>query len=492
MAIRLIPQQALQDKYPFGYSSPHIVAYGQFCNKMYSLLLRQGIEDVSDDEWQEAAINLTLYLEDVLADVGIWRAFTDTMQKMYGRLLPFYDIDEEDYYRDEPNPQDVQFIIWDSISRLRERRMLNPQNPMMEQIAQQAFDLMMDCFEKLPVNDSLKDFFAEARFVDDVYEMREVLQWLAFRCYLTDNGSAYDMLEAASENEDEEDDTDDMPETFYSCACMITCAWKGGPLALPAKDWLSAILLANGHEEAAGWVAAMVYRTPTAYLLRETVDDVYTLEAADGEMLRVPCKHLNYPPEEIPDAKVAFGSLISYRGKWYSNGFAVWFEDLDVFEEEKQREEEMSQICVPNYDKLIAKNGGSKLFYFKDLDAMIDFEEKVMGVPDTQAQRNHIPQERWFHNWTLFLPGADQPIQTIPGMAACIRDKRNPFYNQETAKRDAFGVTCGNGSDVALYLMENGLVPDAALNSVYGYEYGRQQMQDNMDFIIRTMFRENF
>lgn len=495
MAIKLIPQQALQDRYPIGYTSPHAVAYGQFCNRMYALLQRQGIDDVNNDEWREVAINLTLYLEDVLADVGIWRAFTDKMREMYGRWLPFYDIDEDDYYRDEPNLQDVQFLLWDSISRLRVGRMLNPQNPMLKEVAATAFELMMDCFETLPVNESLKALFVEARFMDDVYEMRDMLHWIACRCYLTDNGSAKEMMEAGMDGLEEElagDDSGAYGKVLYGAACMVVYEWKGGPLALRSKDWLSAILRCNGHEAAANDVEAQEYRKVSAYAILGFADGVYTLAATDGMQLSVPRANLGRTQKRAHDAKVLCCSLIHYRGQWYPNGFEGWLDDAEAFEKQKEHDEQERNVGVPHYDKIIKNNGGSKLFFFKDMDAMIDFEKNKMGVPNAQLQRNNVSPELRQNNWTLFLPGEDQPMQIFPNIAQCICAKHNPFYNKEIAKHDAFGAMVSKNSDFALYLVENNLVPDAALNSFYGYEHGRQLLHDNFDFILRTMFREEF
>lgn len=71
--------------------------------------------DMDDGLVKAVALNLTLYFEDVLADAGIWRSFTDRMHELYGKYLPFYQIDEAEYLRDEPNLPDVMFIIWNTL-----------------------------------------------------------------------------------------------------------------------------------------------------------------------------------------------------------------------------------------------------------------------------------------------------------------------------------------------------------------------------------------
>ena len=61
------------------------------------------IEEFKGDNLRELAIVLTMYYEDMISDLGIWNALTDSFQELYGRQLPFYDVDMQNYYRNEPN-----------------------------------------------------------------------------------------------------------------------------------------------------------------------------------------------------------------------------------------------------------------------------------------------------------------------------------------------------------------------------------------------------
>lgn len=71
-----------------------------------------------------------MYLEDVISEAGIWRSFVEKMHELYGKYLPIYNLDD-DYLLDEPNQQDVAFIIWYTLLRHRGDHVgfINPETP---------------------------------------------------------------------------------------------------------------------------------------------------------------------------------------------------------------------------------------------------------------------------------------------------------------------------------------------------------------------------
>jgi len=55
------------------------------------------------------AILLANYMEDIVADSGLWRAFSSLCQQMFGQIVPmFHDVNSE-YYPDEPCFEAVRF-----------------------------------------------------------------------------------------------------------------------------------------------------------------------------------------------------------------------------------------------------------------------------------------------------------------------------------------------------------------------------------------------
>lgn len=67
--------------------------------------------DKTPEDVQYAAILLTLYLEDSIANDGGWRRFSDLCYKLYEHYLPFYETTVE-YLPDEINEVDIAFVLW--------------------------------------------------------------------------------------------------------------------------------------------------------------------------------------------------------------------------------------------------------------------------------------------------------------------------------------------------------------------------------------------
>ena len=53
---------------------------------------------------------VTSWFEDVISQLGIWKAFTTECKQRYGTYIPFYDTDGT-YTQDEINLADVKFLL---------------------------------------------------------------------------------------------------------------------------------------------------------------------------------------------------------------------------------------------------------------------------------------------------------------------------------------------------------------------------------------------
>lgn len=493
MALKIIPQTDLKRFYPPLCRLPYIEEYTRFANKLFHQLRSKYHSDLFPDELEKIAIDLTFYFEDVLADVGIWRAFTDKMKAMYGRYLPFYDVDENNYYRDEPNFDDVRFIVWNALTVLRDDALVHPESPILFNIAQDAYDMMDEAFEQMPVNDELKAFFSQAAFMGDFYSMRNLLTWIVFDCWLTSDGGAYEALEDNLEKLIRISTISDPPLTYiYAFKCNLSCSWKVGPLALDAKEWLAAILRHNGHPYGARDLDAMEQREIMYYRVKNVSRKAVTLVGVDDKEISVDYDHNEITKEYAQDNKSGGGEFIRFRGKWHLNGIMSWNTSLEKFDKEREQWLQKQRLGVPNYEKLVKENGGSLLFYFKDIDEMIDFLDKKMELKEVQKQKINTPQDLWDCTWTLFLPAADKGFDSYPDIADCIKDDDNPFYDANIANEQANAMAFNISSDLLCYLVEHDLLPDVRFLSPVDEERGRELLHANFDFLVRTKYRQHF
>ena len=83
-----------------------------FCNAGIDL------EAKTESIFRYASITLACYMEDIVADSGQWRAFSDLCRQMFGWPVPVYHDKDEEYYTDEPSMMAVRFLIWHAATEM--------------------------------------------------------------------------------------------------------------------------------------------------------------------------------------------------------------------------------------------------------------------------------------------------------------------------------------------------------------------------------------
>lgn len=493
MRKQFIPQIEIKKRHPRGMASYTDGDYSNFAVLLLDAIKKKGIEDVSAEELKNIAMNLTMYYEDVMADAGIWRGFTDKVHELYGRYLPFYNLDEKEYMRDEPNIEDLQFIIWNTLllRRFPEGRLTNPETPAIAMVAEAAYELMDKWFEIIPVNEELKTFFEKAKFLDDFYEQRDVLKWLAYDCYLTCipdyadkmNDLAHDYSMFLNDN---------MEIASYAAESVLAYTTKMGPLALYAPEWLGSILRANGMEKEAVVVEQQELKPFDIFkIVKAEAGKGIEFEDTKGEKFYVTDKGLVGPSRKNYDSRTALGSFVKYRDSWHLNATITWSMGGDeLFELTKKSVERHNRQSDFDYDKLMAISGGSPFFYFEDRQKMVDFLVKEGGMSREKLQDFDLPEKNVRILLVIESKGA-MGFQYGNKAECCLKDARNPYYDERIAKVESLTTALMMPSNALKYAMEHDMLPYAGLRSIYGAERGMALFRENYDFFARATGRDD-
>jgi len=487
----LIPQQEIKSRHPKGMTSYTDGDYAKFAGKLLAQIEAFGVADMTSQEMRDIAINLTMYFEDVLADAGIWHCFTDKMHEMYGKYLPFYDIDESEYFQDEPNLEDVKFVIWHTLvnHRASEGKITNPETPVITDLAPVLYLYMQNQFEVMPVNEDLKEYLEKADFMDDFYLQRDLLKWLCYDCYLTYIPDCQDYIQEVAEKYTEMLGGN-KNSAFYLTESLIPYQEKIGPLALLPTEWLALLLRTNGCEDKAVWVEEEKSIDFNACRLVDAkVGKGITFESAEGEQFFVSSYNLNHPGANCYECNVVLGSFVRYREEWYANGDSSWLPNgLEAFEQVKQ---ELAAKKIDNgdkYDELLKESGGNPFFYFGDVQSLKSFLTKEFGLPKNMVTEMNVPVSGEF---CLGLIGKNKAFALILKAPKCLKDDRNPYYDKREATKCALQVALQMPAPLLNYAMEHGMLPDAALNSVYGVERGKEIFRKDYDFLVRAVMKGN-
>ena len=114
----------------------------------------------------DAAISLSMYFQDAIAQNGGWNSFTEAYRKVYGTYLPFYPLTDT-YTPDEINQEDIAFVLWTLKSKFsisnQNYTLLSPYDKDLLALSQNAYELMDARFEEAPVCEEESSFFRVMR-----------------------------------------------------------------------------------------------------------------------------------------------------------------------------------------------------------------------------------------------------------------------------------------------------------------------------------------
>ncbi len=482
----ILPVQEIRNHHPFYKPYDTDEEYARFGTIILKVIRNCRIPDITDDQCMAMATVLTMYTEDVVADLGLWRGFTDKMKSIYGRYLPFYDIDETTYLRDEPNVEDVTYLLWYALYRTNSELVINPGIPVLRSLGEALYAYISERFESLPINEELKELLAKGDYTDDFYQQRDLLKWLLLDCYLTGHpevrvavpqeGEAYARMMNM-----------DLNGGFYTAECALPYTMWTGPLSVLPQEYLAMILRANGREADAQKVEQQQYRKMEIYHVEQAEKKVsMSFVSDDGTRLTVTDNGLNSPEEDKYDSKSAVAMFVKYDGQWYINGNSMWSPD-DMQTQEQPKKRRPKKKHLPHYEEMMEESKGVPFFYFDSVAACRKYIVERMEVAESTIS---IPAN--VRDAVLFLPKEGTEYAVLHNMVRCFKDDRNPYYDEEFARKHALAAAFNMPGEALRYVIAHKMLPDAAFNSTISFEQGRELLQDNFDYMARLILGDRY
>ncbi|MGM9759198.1 MAG: DUF3843 family protein [Parabacteroides sp.] len=184
--IKIFPKDWLQ-LHPYKQSNPVDSYYTNIANRIYDILVQtELINSFEGDEAKQVSIRMAAYFEDVISELGIWRAFITTAKELYGKYLPFYTPDDH-YYDDEANLEDVRFLLWHFTQQYhgyRKSTFVSPDNPTNEWAARLIYKIFWDEWTTAPENNRMKALFSKESVIDSQETYEPLLFWFHYNMYL--------------------------------------------------------------------------------------------------------------------------------------------------------------------------------------------------------------------------------------------------------------------------------------------------------------------
>jgi hypothetical protein len=123
------------------------------------------------------------YLEDIVNQIGIFKALTAKNREIFGTPLPLFVKDPKHYDPDIINKQAIVFLIWDYITGIWEDFILSPCQIDLLNIAGDIFSYLTGQKKNVPHNSKLKEFFTLSDKKDGGY-IKGRLLWFGVYSYL--------------------------------------------------------------------------------------------------------------------------------------------------------------------------------------------------------------------------------------------------------------------------------------------------------------------
>ena len=186
---------------------------------------------------QEVALNLVGYMMDVVADMGLWRAFTSHCRTLYGRPVPFFS--NENYIDYELNRSDVQFLTWYSLCFVSKPgdSPLYPHDSAVLELADEFYRIMEEKYEEAPAPEGmLKTNDLEIHDPEDADAIQTLGHWVFWSSYLTVPCFKTNMELIYSQAKP--NDRNSLAEIMGQAQMELPT----GPLALYLREWIWLII----------------------------------------------------------------------------------------------------------------------------------------------------------------------------------------------------------------------------------------------------------
>lgn len=441
---------------------------------------------------REASRSIAAYLEDLVSGTGIWAAVRRIYQQRYGRILPFYDVDSDDYFEDDLNIEDIRLLVWQAFCRCGqyEDRIFSPVSDAVYKISDLAFDILVDRFDSAPRAQRAANTLKQKLRDGDYFQLRTLGLWLTADCPLTAAPfMRQDMDRTVMYQTDDFRRKNPKFDINYETVYYYLEAESGWCRYISMDGCGSNVILAEMAREAGCKKTAEDLDSVKVY---ENVK--FSVKNAQGAYVLVE----DQLGKEFRVRKNSFGkdldwefiksgeaSFVRFGDHYMQNGVAAFSEKPLPAADGKIYLKEISDNQLALIEETVNDHDGRRVFYCKSLkEVSAILSERLKPIPPEGIKNG--PKAK---NFALMLSGIEGP-KLFPDDCRIFADPENRYYKSGKKTGDEALEFIGYSDladDVIDYIVEHKLLPDAYLNASQGYETGLRIVQDNLGFLMRFM-----
>lgn len=491
--------------------------YLAICNEVDDYLKVAGDKLFSDKKKENRkglAIMLTCWFEDLVSELGIWKAFIQNHQRLYGKYLPFMHSDEE-YYEDEINPDDIRFLIWYFLTiQDFETLTYSPESDLLIVLSEAIYAYFDKEWDEAPVNTSLKSFLdldADA----DFYDVRLVMDWLVLNSYpfkyLGEINESKKIDFANQLIQNKEFPKSSIEPLLFKMHDDTVHGTRTHLLAMKGKEWLAWTL---GPEHPLHKpLLDMSEKKDSLYLFLEEKNKTLRFKhIASGTILDVTKESMDNN-NFIPDKTILTTAFVNWKGEWwYSGTYAantitdeILLEETadpyaaSLFIDESKKREAIKE----QYQSFLEFNQDKPINFFRDMKALHGFirdffryhNEKISGKPQKEGSastgfdKSLLEGERKDETNIILFFNKNSGLE-IAFYGEYIADENNPCYNPDHEPMEEANLFFDDAvsKELVEYVLENYKISF----NLFPNDNDNQLLFDNLDFILRFYKKDSY
>ena len=469
--------------------------YAELAKDIYNIIYEE-LDFMDDVQIKHASISLALYFEDIHSNTHLFETFTKLYKKMFGKYVPYYSSENED----SPNARldAMKFMLWHAIAAERNGMMLNPTNLGLANMAERLLKLWDERRNEIQPNEELADYLYSEETQESANEVKMVLVWLSLNSFM---GRWYS-------NPNPKDDEAGLGKLFgrtgqsdketleYANECHIVFNIQTWPLSLTPQQIYAEMIridMDDPNDEIAESIEhienkpyemfQIVGSDNIGIKLKDFLGETFRVDYSDfvGDARKLTKKHTHI-----------LASFIKLGKRWELNGPSLWMnpsqKHYQMYLDDLREHHHWMHDYVGQYDWLIDKHHGERLFFFRNAKEYLKWVKDEMGMKDTKMMSG--------------IENRKEPMACFfeyNGQTTCcfdaenIKHPDNPSYDKSYAEENSLTFIGGTEScspDMLLYMLEHNLLPDAMFNDIKGRQHRRKLMQENLEFVARCMRRD--
>lgn len=457
--------------------------YVDVANRIYDRLKDIELElPYADDLKREIAVNVAIYYEDKMSGIGLWNAFVAMHQRMYSRSLPFIDI-EAALPKEDVSWDEVALLVWIVLSRNFADRFLNP-----IAMRQEPTDTIMDVLnedDEVEENVGLYNFIYDKDKANDYFKLKHVLIWLR-RSYLLCSPLSEDRFEEYSYKYSRQFDGN---ETIYYAETSFLMNSEIGPLAELPHLWLAEMYAGNGLQAESDKLRGLKYCQQDIFEVEDVVSGFAMLRSSKDEIYRVAAVY----PDVIWKGSFVCTALVKYAdSEWEMNG-VVFGSNKKGYDKMHEHKEQLAVSYEHAYPLYMERTNNKRLMFFENNGQLKDWLMKISPELDMTEVSHQLP----YGPQVAFI-SKKAGIIFAPDIIHAVKCKDNPYYGKcdaRTMQAETMNAVINfeaTHPELLDYLLENNMLQDGDLSSMYPNELGKATFTRNIDFIARNHRRHHY